>query len=232
APDSRDLADDFRVPLAASAQCERQSRQRVGLRETRGAAQFTPHRFVIPQMRITDVDVAFEVLRAQAQLDQAPPGQRQQRRHAAAERATLVVDVRREWRGHFQRVAGIAPDLQIHGVSQWNVFDDMGFEGRRGRVVWVHRASVSRRAPRDKTRVAYDRRMASHRSLRGTRIAITRPAGAGGAWASRVRALGGTPLLLPGSSLRAAPDAAAARKALRTALACDIVIFTSPAAVR
>jgi len=91
---------------------------------------------------------------------------------------------------------------------------------------------VSRRAPRDKTRVAYDRRMASHRSLRGTRIAITRPAGAGGAWASRVRALGGTPLLLPGSSLRAAPDAAAARKALRTALACDIVIFTSPAAVR
>lgn len=70
------------------------------------------------------------------------------------------------------------------------------------------------------------------RTLAGVRIAITRPAGTGGALARRVRALGGTPLLLPGSSLRAAPDAAAARKALRAALACEAVVFTSPAAVR
>lgn len=76
------------------------------------------------------------------------------------------------------------------------------------------------------------RRMTGHRPLAGTRIAITRPAGTGSALARRVRALGGTPLLLPGSSLREAPDAAAARKALREALACDIAIFTSPAAVR
>ena len=74
--------------------------------------------------------------------------------------------------------------------------------------------------------------MASHRPLAGTRIAITRPAGTGGALARRVRALGGTPLLLPGSSLRAAPDATAARKALRDALGCEVVIFTSPAAAR
>ena len=80
--------------------------------------------------------------------------------------------------------------------------------------------------------MAYDRRMASHRPLSGTRIAITRPAGTGVALARRVRVLGGTPLLLPGSSLRAAPDATAARKALREALACDMVIFTSPAAVK
>ncbi|MDE2497618.1 MAG: uroporphyrinogen-III synthase, partial [Xanthomonadaceae bacterium] len=40
------------------------------------------------------------------------------------------------------------------------------------------------------------------------------------------------PMLLPGSSLRAASDARAARTALREALACDTVIFTSPAAVK
>lgn len=75
--------------------------------------------------------------------------------------------------------------------------------------------------------------MASNaKPLHGTRIAITRPAGHGVALARRVRALGGTPLLLPGSSLRASDDAKAARTALRSALACDIVIFTSPAAVR
>ncbi|HKT41735.1 MAG TPA: uroporphyrinogen-III synthase, partial [Rhodanobacteraceae bacterium] len=70
------------------------------------------------------------------------------------------------------------------------------------------------------------------RPLKGTRIAITRPVGTGAAWARRVRALGGTPLLLPGSSLRAASDARAARAALRMALACDVAIFTSPAAVK
>jgi uroporphyrinogen-III synthase len=80
--------------------------------------------------------------------------------------------------------------------------------------------------------LAYDRRMAASQPLKGIRVAITRPAGTGAAWADRVRALGGTPLLLPGSSLRAAPDARAARMAMRDALACDVVVFTSPAAVR
>ncbi|TAN03761.1 MAG: uroporphyrinogen-III synthase [Rhodanobacteraceae bacterium] len=74
--------------------------------------------------------------------------------------------------------------------------------------------------------------MTRPRPLAGTRIAITRPAGTGRALARRVRALGGTPLLLPGSSLCASPDTKAARAALRIALACDVVIFTSPAAVR
>ncbi|MGH8154017.1 MAG: uroporphyrinogen-III synthase, partial [Rhodanobacteraceae bacterium] len=74
--------------------------------------------------------------------------------------------------------------------------------------------------------------MAPPRPLTGTRIAITRPAGTGVALAQRVLALGGTPLLLPGSSLRAPADPDAARTALRTALACDLAIFTSPTAVR
>lgn len=68
--------------------------------------------------------------------------------------------------------------------------------------------------------------------LAGTRIAITRPAGTGAGWARRVRAVGGTPLLLPGSSLRAVPDPTAVAKTLRAALAGDSLIFTSPAAVR
>ena len=74
--------------------------------------------------------------------------------------------------------------------------------------------------------------MARKNILAGTRIAITRPAGTGAALARRVRALGGTPLSLPGSSLRAAADADAARSALKAALAGDVAIFTSPAAVR
>ncbi|HJR12487.1 MAG TPA: uroporphyrinogen-III synthase [Rhodanobacteraceae bacterium] len=74
--------------------------------------------------------------------------------------------------------------------------------------------------------------MTRHGPLAGVRIAITRPAGTGAALARRVRELGGAPLLLPGSTLREAPDAAIARKTLQTALACDIAIFTSPAAVR
>ena len=60
---------------------------------------------------------------------------------------------------------------------------------------------------------------------------ITRPAGTAVALARRVRALGGTPLLLPGSSLRGPVDANVAHEALKTALACDLAIFTSPAAV-
>jgi len=74
--------------------------------------------------------------------------------------------------------------------------------------------------------------MVQPRLLKGTRIAITRPVGTAAAWTGRVRALGGTPLLLPGSSLRAASDARAARADLREALVSDLVIFTSPAAVK
>lgn len=76
--------------------------------------------------------------------------------------------------------------------------------------------------------------MASNKNLplRGTRIAITRPAGHGVALARSVRKLGGTPLSLPGSSLRTVGDAQATRATLRMALACDIAIFTSPATVR
>lgn len=74
--------------------------------------------------------------------------------------------------------------------------------------------------------------MARPRPLAGTRVAITRPAGTGTTLARRVSALGGTPLLLPGSSLREAPGGAAAGLALKAALACDATIFTSPAAVR
>lgn len=71
------------------------------------------------------------------------------------------------------------------------------------------------------------------RPLKGIRVAITRPVGTGtAAWSDRVRALGGTPLLLPGSSLRAAPDPRTARAALRETLAGHVVIFTSPAAVK
>lgn len=64
------------------------------------------------------------------------------------------------------------------------------------------------------------------------RVAITRPAGTGAALARRVRALGGDAFSLPGSSLRAAEDPQAARRALRVVLACEIVVFTSAAAVR
>lgn len=68
--------------------------------------------------------------------------------------------------------------------------------------------------------------------LTGARVAITRPVGAGDAQRARVRALGGSALSLPGASLRAADDDRTARTALREALHADVVIFTSPAAVR
>lgn len=74
--------------------------------------------------------------------------------------------------------------------------------------------------------------MAKPQPLAGVRIAITRPAGTGGGLARRVRALGGTSLLIPGSSLRAASDARVARETLKAALTADVLIFTSPAAVR
>lgn len=73
---------------------------------------------------------------------------------------------------------------------------------------------------------------AGQRPLAGAHVVITRPAGDGAALAQRIRALAGVPLRLPGSSLRAVPDAAAARAALVAALRCAALVFVSPAAVR
>lgn len=69
-------------------------------------------------------------------------------------------------------------------------------------------------------------------ALGGRTLVITRPAGTAVPLARRVRALGGVPLLLPGLSLRAADDAEATRALLREALDDDVLLFTSPAAVR
>ena len=65
----------------------------------------------------------------------------------------------------------------------------------------------------------------------GRTLVITRPAGTAAALARKVRARGGVPMLLPGLSLRGASDAVAARTAFEQALADDLLIFTSPAAV-
>jgi uroporphyrinogen-III synthase len=67
--------------------------------------------------------------------------------------------------------------------------------------------------------------------LGGRRLVITRPAGTAAALARKVRAWGGVPMLLPGLSLRGASDQTAARIAFQLALADDLLIFTSPAAV-
>lgn len=67
--------------------------------------------------------------------------------------------------------------------------------------------------------------------LVGVSVVITRPAGTGGPLARQVRALGGDPVLLPGSSLHGLSDATA-RDALQRALSADVAIFTSPAAAR
>ena len=67
--------------------------------------------------------------------------------------------------------------------------------------------------------------------LRGRSVVVTRPAGTGSSMARQVRALGGSPLLLPGLSLRGMDDAAT-RAALAEALRDDVLVFSSPAAVR
>lgn len=69
-------------------------------------------------------------------------------------------------------------------------------------------------------------------SLRGRSVVITRPVGTATALVRRVRALGGLPVLLPGMRLCGVDDEDAARHELRAALGGDLVIFTSPAAVR
>lgn len=87
-------------------------------------------------------------------------------------------------------------------------------------TVTEYGARMRRQSPRD------------NQDLRGRTVVITRPAGTASALARRVRALGGVPLLLPGLALRGAADAAAACSGLRAALAAELVVFTSPAAVR
>ncbi|HEY8585836.1 MAG TPA: uroporphyrinogen-III synthase [Rhodanobacter sp.] len=68
--------------------------------------------------------------------------------------------------------------------------------------------------------------------LQGRTVVITRPVGTASALARRVRALRGVPLLLPGLALRRAADPVAAGAALGAALGDQIIVFTSPAAVR
>jgi len=68
--------------------------------------------------------------------------------------------------------------------------------------------------------------------LAGASVIVTRPSGTAAALRRRVQALGGNAVSLPGIALRAAPDCARVRKQLRAAQSADIVIFTSPAAVR
>ncbi|HVT31986.1 MAG TPA: uroporphyrinogen-III synthase [Rhodanobacteraceae bacterium] len=67
--------------------------------------------------------------------------------------------------------------------------------------------------------------------LDGATLVITRPAGTGGAFARRIAACGGNPTRLPGLALRAI-EAKLFRPALLAIHARDVVIFTSPAAVR
>lgn len=62
-------------------------------------------------------------------------------------------------------------------------------------------------------------------------VVLTRPAGRAGSLATHLAARGHAVLALPGSSIGPAPDAAAARLALRAARRADVVVFLSPAAV-
>jgi uroporphyrinogen-III synthase len=70
------------------------------------------------------------------------------------------------------------------------------------------------------------------RPLAGASVVVTRPSGTAAAIRRRIRALGGGVVSLPGSRLCAPTDTALARRQLRAAQSADIVIFTSPAAVR
>lgn len=64
------------------------------------------------------------------------------------------------------------------------------------------------------------------RPLAGASVVVTRPAGDADAFVRRARELGAQALRLPGTALRALPAPVAPRPA------CDLWIFTSPAAVR
>ena len=69
-------------------------------------------------------------------------------------------------------------------------------------------------------------------ALDGRTVVITRPAGTGSPLARRVRRMGGVPLLLPGLSLHAVDQPQVVAMELRAALGDELLIFTSPAAVR
>jgi len=68
-------------------------------------------------------------------------------------------------------------------------------------------------------------------ALAGRVVVITRPAGTGSPMARRVRRLGGEPLLLAGLSLHGI-DGVEVAASLHAALHDELLIFTSPAAVR
>ncbi|OOG62807.1 uroporphyrinogen III synthase [Rhodanobacter sp. B04] len=72
----------------------------------------------------------------------------------------------------------------------------------------------------------------NNEGLCGRTVVITRPAGTAAALARRIRVRGGVPLLLPGLALRGVADETRVSKDLRAALRDEVVIFTSPAAVR
>jgi len=74
--------------------------------------------------------------------------------------------------------------------------------------------------------------LAFDQPLAGASVIITRPSASAAAIRRRVRALGGSPIGIPGSVLEAVADAAAARRQLRLVRTADIVVFVSPAAVR
>jgi uroporphyrinogen-III synthase len=69
-------------------------------------------------------------------------------------------------------------------------------------------------------------------NLHGRIVVITRPAGTAAALARKARASDGVPLLLPGLALRGVTDEAVVRAGLQAALTDDLLIFSSPAAVR
>ena len=71
-----------------------------------------------------------------------------------------------------------------------------------------------------------------HANLGGRCVVITRPVGTATALVRQVRAAGGVPLLLPGLALRGPADVHAMAEVFDAALHDDILIFTSPAAVR
>src|SRR5512141_2062059 len=76
------------------------------------------------------------------------------------------------------------------------------------------------------------RLLAPGHPLAGVGVIVTRPAGSAATLRRRVHALGGACIVVPGSALRAVDDRANARAGLRVARSADLVIFTSPAAVR
>ena len=68
--------------------------------------------------------------------------------------------------------------------------------------------------------------------LLGATVVVTRPTASAAPLKRGIVKKGGTPLGLPGISLRAAANPAAAQAALKSATDADAVVFTSPSAVR